>query len=199
MCGEAMVESHAFGAPAGLVDTAVEMMEGSAVSKSYLTALLSGCTANETAVARGECLNKQHGVTFNELAKLFAMVYSWNANASFLAASVNAFEMVERYDVQVHGVVSANEQLAGIGPNVATETCDVSDFMYSNEWLLRVAGDGRYGDHIEKAFFNAAPGAVNRTFSGRWLAPHGLHSTRVAAARGSSAQPAHRVRYRTCV
>ena len=32
--------------------------------------------------------------------------------------------------------------------------------------MLRVTGDGRYADRLERAFFNAAPGAVNRTFLG---------------------------------
>ena len=41
------------------------------------------------------------------------------------------------------------------------------DYSYSNEWLLRVTGDARvHGDRLEKAFHNAAPGAINRTFSG---------------------------------
>jgi hypothetical protein len=59
------------------------------------------------------------------------MISSWNSNQTFLQASVNAYDMVERFNVQVHGVVSAHESLGGIGPNVGTETCDVSDFMYS--------------------------------------------------------------------
>ena len=51
--------------------------------------------------------------------------------------------------------------------NVGTETCDIVDYSYSNEWLLRVTGDARvHGDRLEKAFHNAAPGAINRTFSG---------------------------------
>ena len=32
--------------------------------------------------------------------------------------------------------------------------------------MLRVVGDARYGDRMERAFYNAAPGAVNRSFSG---------------------------------
>lgn len=38
--------------------------------------------------------------------------------------------------------------------------------MYSNEWMLRIVGNSSYGDALEKAFLNAAPGAVNRSFSG---------------------------------
>jgi hypothetical protein len=47
-----------------------------------------------------------------------------------------------------------------------TAAAQVSDFIYSNRWLLRITGQARFGDHLERAFFNAAPGAVNRSFSG---------------------------------
>ena len=48
-----------------------------------------------------------------ELAKLHAMAYSWNGNASYLNASLTAFKMLDRFDVQVHGVNSAQEALSG--------------------------------------------------------------------------------------
>eukprot|EP00040_Diaphanoeca_grandis_P010510 m.53816 g.53816 ORF g.53816 m.53816 type:complete len:675 (-) comp21826_c0_seq1:383-2407(-) len=163
---EALVETRAYGGPSGLVDTAITMMETSSASLQFLDTLLSGCFDNKTAVAQGLCLNHEHGVTFNEMAKLFAMISNWNSNSSYRTASVNAYEMAQRFNMQVHGVNSANENLGGISPNIGTETCDISDFMYSNEWMLRVVGESKYGDHIEKAFFNAAPGAVNRSFSG---------------------------------
>ena len=55
-----------------------------------------------------------------------------------------------------------------VGSRLAgTETCDISDFTYSNEWLLRITGNARvHGDRLEKAFHNAAPGAINRSFTG---------------------------------
>ena len=75
--------------------------------------------------------------------------------------------MLQKFDVQVHGVNSAQEALSGISPNVGTETCDIVDFSYSNEWLLKITGNARFhGDRLEKAFHNAAPGAINRTFTG---------------------------------
>ena len=41
---------------------------------------------------------------------------SWNGNATYLNASLTAFKMLDRFDVQVHGVNSAQEALSGIGP-----------------------------------------------------------------------------------
>lgn len=185
---EALLEAHAYGAPSSLVKTALDMMTTSPAATSFVQAALGPCDA--AAVARGKCLNHQHGVTFNEVAKLFALASRWMpkdgplaaTGASFLNASVRAYEMVASFNVQVHGVNSANEALAGIGPNVATETCDVSDFMYSSQWMLRILGLGVYGDRLERAFFNAAPGAVNRTFSGHvyYQSPNMVNTSRDA-------------------
>jgi DUF1680 family protein len=116
-------------------------------------------------VAAGGCnIPLTHGITWIEISKLFAMAYSWNGNASYLNASINAFEMVDKFRVQMHGVISADEQLNGISPNLGTGTCDVSNFTYSNEWMMRVTGNGLYGDPIEKAAYNAGAGSVNRTY-----------------------------------
>jgi hypothetical protein len=42
-----------------------------------------------------------HGVSFNEISKLHAMAYSWNGNASYLNTSLNAFNMMVKFDLQV--------------------------------------------------------------------------------------------------
>lgn len=36
--------------------------------------------------------------------------------------------------------------------------------MHSNTWLLRQTGNAIYGDRLERAFHNAAPAAVSRTY-----------------------------------
>eukprot|EP00937_MAST-01D_sp_MAST-1D-sp2_P001217 g1217.t1 len=176
---EALLEARAFGAPASLASLALGLM-GPAASNGgfgFLQALLSGnCTramqpgaskAEVDALLRaGGCEQHAHGVTFNEVAKLFAMAYPYSRNASHLAAAEGAYAMVQRWDTLPHGVNSAFEDMDGVAPDVATETCDVSDFLHSNAWLLRVTGRAKYADRLERAFFNAAPGAVNRSFSG---------------------------------
>ena len=63
-----------------------------------------------------------------------------------------------------YGVNSAEEALSGVAPNASTETCDISDFMHSNTWLLRQTGNASYGDRLERAFHNAAPAAVSRSY-----------------------------------
>ena len=77
----------------------------------------------------GGCENHAHGVTYNEVSKLFAMGYSFSGNRSHLLASVTAYDLLSKFDMQVYGVNSGDEDLNGIAPNAATETCDVSDFI----------------------------------------------------------------------
>ena len=49
------------------------------------------------------------------------MAYSWNGNVSYLNASLTAFKMLDRFDVQVHGVNSAQE--ARVGPAWRAKRC----------------------------------------------------------------------------
>jgi hypothetical protein len=100
---EALLEGHAYGGPSWMADTALSLMGPEANNSGYefLQTLLSGCLANRTAITSGGCEQFAHGITFNEVAKLFAMAYSWSGNASHLAASVGAYDMIEKYDMQV--------------------------------------------------------------------------------------------------
>ncbi len=106
-----------------------------------------------------------HGVSWNEASKLPAIGYIYNQNPEYLAASVNNYEFLQENSMLPTGVNSSNEHLHGIGAFEAAESCDISDFMWSNIWLARASGDARYGDRIERDAFNALPGSVNSTFT----------------------------------
>ncbi|GAB3420506.1 beta-L-arabinofuranosidase domain-containing protein [Niabella aquatica] len=110
------------------------------------------------------CLPAMHGVSFNEFAKLWAIGYLFNGNNDYLKASVNAYAQIDSLHMMSYGVNSSWENLMGISPELGTETCNISDFINSNIWLYRITGDAVYGDKIEKAFFNAAPAAVDSGF-----------------------------------
>ncbi len=106
-----------------------------------------------------------HGVSYNEPAKLPAIGYTWNNDPEYLEASVNSYEFVQENSMLPNGSNSSNEYLHGVGAFEATESCDITDFMWSNIWLARATGDPRYGDRIERDAFNALPGAVNPSFT----------------------------------
>ena len=106
-----------------------------------------------------------HGVSYNEASKLPAIGYIWGAGDEWLDASVNSYEFLQANSMLPIGSNSSNEFLHGIGAFEATESCDITDFMWSNIWMARATGDRRYGDRIERDAFNALPGAVNSTFT----------------------------------
>ena len=105
-----------------------------------------------------------HGVTYNELTKLYAIGYLLTGRKDYLQASVKAYDFVEKNHMQPHGVHTAQEFLKGIGSTEGTETCDVADYIWSNLWLLRATGKGKYADIIERAFYNAAQRAMEHDY-----------------------------------
>ncbi len=128
--------------------------------------------ANESGFVESWAKNKDflrtaicHGVTYNEVGKLYAIAYPWTGRKDYLDASVGAFDFLQQHYVLPNGAPSSNEYLHGIGAFEGSETCDISDFIWSNIWLARATGKAQYGDHIEKAFFNAFPAVMSPGFS----------------------------------
>ncbi len=74
--------------------------------------------------------------------------------------------MAERGDdgMQPHGVPVSDEHNGATGSLRGTETCNVAGFMAAQIALMRVGGNGRLADRVERAFFNAAPAVVSRDF-----------------------------------
>lgn len=103
-----------------------------------------------------------HGVTYNETAKLPLLLYAGTGDDSFKRATLNRYQRLFDKHMQPYGVNSASERLAGIGARQLTESCNVSDLIWSHLWILRILGDSLYADRIETAFFNAAPACVSR-------------------------------------
>ena len=100
-----------------------------------------------------------HGVSFNELYKIFASAMC-DEQPHWLQACEKAHAFLHAEHLQPHGVNSANEYLRGVGAFTATSYA---------MWLIicgqRVGCCARparhvYGDHIEQAFFNAFPASI---------------------------------------
>lgn len=101
-----------------------------------------------------------HGVTFNEEVKLAAIAYIHSGEKKYLRAVKHAYEKVQKDHMLVDGVHSASEHFDGRHALASHETCDIADFMWATGYLLMATGDAAYADRIERAAFNAAPGAV---------------------------------------
>ncbi len=131
------------------------------VLANYDNAFVESWARKKEFLRTGIC----HGVSWNESSKLPAIGYIYNGNPEYLAASVNNYEFLQQNTMLPSGVNSSNEYLHGVGAFEAAESCDISDFMWSNIWLARATGNARYGDRIECDAFNALPGAVNSSFT----------------------------------
>ncbi|MDD4920845.1 MAG: glycoside hydrolase family 127 protein [Bacteroidales bacterium] len=105
-----------------------------------------------------------HGVTYMEMAKLPAILYTYTGKKEYLDAAINAMKKLDRDHMLPDGVPSSNEFLDGKDPMSSHETCDISDYTWAVGYLLMATGDATWADHIEKAVFNAGPGAVSKDF-----------------------------------
>jgi hypothetical protein len=112
----------------------------------------------------GDAPCKEHGVTFNETAKLPALLYLATGDRAMLDASLNAYHKVDRDDMMASGLHSAEENLLGNDPALFHETCNVSDYSWSVGYLLMATGDAAWADHIEKTTFNAGLGSITKDF-----------------------------------
>lgn len=124
---------------------------------AYIDSWVKNKEFNRTAIC--------HGVTYNELSKIPAVVYLWNGNIDCLKASEASYDFLNKYFVFPNGVNSSNEYLRGNGAFEGAETCDISDYIWSNIWLARASGSSQYGDNIERCFFNAFPGVMSPEFN----------------------------------
>ncbi|HSV16345.1 MAG TPA: beta-L-arabinofuranosidase domain-containing protein [Tepidisphaeraceae bacterium] len=106
----------------------------------------------------------EHGVTFNETAKLPALLYLYTGDRALLDATVNAYEKIDRDHMLASGMHSAEERLDGQDAWGYTEVCDISDYTWSVGYLLMSTGDATWADHIERAVFNAGLGAITKDF-----------------------------------
>ncbi len=106
-----------------------------------------------------------HGVSYNEMAKLGAILYMQTGNAQHLEVSREAYRKLDRFHMLPDGVNTSTELIREVTPLASHETCDISDYSWSVGYLLMATGEVDYADKIERACFNAAPGAVTEDFS----------------------------------
>jgi uncharacterized protein len=143
-------------------------------------------TRSQTVLARlcDETTIKEHGVTFNETAKLPALLYLATGEQAMLDASLNAYRKIDRDHMMASGLHSAEENLRGSDPALYHETCDITDYSWSVGYLMMATGDAAWADHIEKTTFNAGLGAISKDFKSHQyfstpnqvVARHGIES-----------------------
>lgn len=118
---------------------------------------------NESVCLQEEPLD-MHGVSCCEELKVPMLLYAYTGNRHYLDLALRAEQKLEDEDMLPDGIPSSAEYLAGKVTNHSHETCDISDFTWSMGYYLMTTGEAKWGDRIEKAVFNAGPGAVGKDF-----------------------------------
>ena len=101
-----------------------------------------------------------HGVTYAETAKLPAILYQYTGNSEYLRFALAAQRRIFSHHMLVDGIPSTSEWFRTRTSLDSHETCDIVDHTWGWGYMLQATGDGAWGDRIERACFNAGPGAI---------------------------------------
>lgn len=105
-----------------------------------------------------------HGVTYSEELKLPVILYIYTGDQKYLKGAEHAIHIVEKDHLCDSGVPSSTEYLCGKDAIQSHETCVTADFTWTLGYYLMATGNPKYADMIEKAVFNAGPGAMTKDF-----------------------------------
>jgi hypothetical protein len=119
--------------------------------------------SNESKI-RGAGPLKEHGVTAAEQLKLLPLMYCYTGDAKSLELAKLAYEKVLSQSLMPDGGIVSSESMGPVAFNSLHETCDITDWSWSFGYMLLASGEGQWGDLIERATFNALPGAVTKDF-----------------------------------
>ena len=106
----------------------------------------------------------EHGVTFNEEAKLAAMLHTATGKKKYLRAVVHGYKKLYNQARLADGLHSSSEHIHGKTALDMHETCDLTDHTWALAYLLQATGKTKYADQIEQVVFNALPGSVTKDF-----------------------------------
>lgn len=102
-----------------------------------------------------------HVVNVAMAVKAPAVIYRQTGRDEEREAVYQGITDLMRYHGQAHGMFSGDEWLSGTHPSQGVELCAVVEYMFSMENLVRILGDGLFGDILEKVGFNALPAAIS--------------------------------------
>ena len=138
-----------------------------------------------------------HGVVYLELVKIPAILYSHTGNTAYLKEAENGIAKMEKHQMLISGLPSSTEHFKGISDLAGHETCNTAVFPHTYGYMMRITGDAKLGDKIEKAVFNAGIGSITKDFKSHqyFSAPnqvlatltsnlYGHHPARMAFAPG---------------
>ncbi len=101
-----------------------------------------------------------HGVTYAETVKLPAILYLYTGKKAYLTYAQAAERRIFDHHMLIDGIPSTSEWYKTVTSLDLHETCDIADHTWSWGFQRMATGDTVWADRIERACFNAAPGAI---------------------------------------
>jgi hypothetical protein len=101
-----------------------------------------------------------HGVTYAETMKLPAILYLYTGKDEYLKFALAAERRIFDHHMLIDGIPSTSEWFREVTSLDCHETCDIADHTWSWGYMLMATGDAIWADRVERACFNAAPGAI---------------------------------------
>jgi hypothetical protein len=109
----------------------------------------------------GNDFQPTHAVNVNEAIKMPTIFYQRSHDEQDRDAFQAGVSNLQKH-VQITGMQSGTEMLAGIGSTQGVELCAITERMQSNEEAAMILGDPHIGDALEKIAFNSLPGAMDK-------------------------------------
>ncbi len=102
-----------------------------------------------------------HGVN-NAMGVKSGAVWARHGDPADAESSLRAVARLDEFHGQVTGMFSGDEHLAGRSPVQGTETCTVTEYLFTLEQLLALTGEPSLGDRLERIAFNALPASMTK-------------------------------------
>ena len=153
---ENMINCYAYTGDKRLLDLAVLAYEKHSLNENNVETKLSDF--NKTTPI------KLHAVTYNEMLKIPALLYSATGDKKYLTATLNGLKRIDDHHLLPIGIHSGCESFTDTTSLSAVETCDITDHSLALYTIATITGDSKYLDRIERIMYNVAPSVMDKDF-----------------------------------
>ena len=116
---------------------------------------------------RGEMLATKasiHCVNLAQGLKEPVVYWQYKRDPRLLEAVDKGLADIRRFNGFPSGMFGGDEALHGADPRQGSELCSAVELMYSYEQMLKITGDTRLADELERVAFNALPAQTSSDF-----------------------------------
>ena len=105
-----------------------------------------------------------HCVNLAQGLKEPVIYWQYAQEQKYLDAIYKGMEDIRRFNGFPNGMFGGDEALHGNDPRQGSELCSAVELMFSYEQMLKITGDVRFADELERVAFNALPAQTSDDF-----------------------------------